>query len=160
MRLRGDFACSLFFIVCQATALDMAKVELHGRKLDVEVVDDDSSRQKGLMFRRHLDFDRGMLFVFEQPQILRFWMKNTFIPLSLGYFDDHCKLIDIHKKMTPVASEMETPTVNYVSRREAVLALEVKQGWFTKNHISTGPQLHFLKKPKSALLKKLMDHCS
>ena len=55
-----------------------------------------NKREKGLMHRDHLGNKEGMLFVFEQPQPMRFWMKNTRIPLDIGYFSPDGRLKEVH----------------------------------------------------------------
>ncbi|MCX7674439.1 MAG: DUF192 domain-containing protein, partial [Bdellovibrionaceae bacterium] len=82
----------------------------------VEIADNDDKRQHGLMFRRELPKDRGMLFIFPDEALRHFWMKNTFIPLSLGFFDKNRKLIEI-ADLPPVKSEMQRDIPSYQSRR-------------------------------------------
>jgi len=52
----------------------------------VEIADDPEERQQGLMGREMLDPDSGMLFIFDEPQVLTFWMKDTLIPLDIIFF--------------------------------------------------------------------------
>ena len=56
-----------------------------------------NKREKGLMHRDHLGNKEGMLFVFESPQPMRFWMKNTRIPLDIGYFSSDGRLKELHR---------------------------------------------------------------
>lgn len=152
-----------FFLLALAAAKPTAQLEhvvalLDGHKITLEIVDSDETRQRGLMFRRKLEPNHGMLFVFEESRSLSFWMKNTFIPLAIGYFDSRFKLIDI-QEMEPVASEMETPTQYYVSKGPALLALEMEKGWFTKNKVKVDQAtLKFPQQPKSPLLRKLLKN--
>jgi uncharacterized membrane protein (UPF0127 family) len=103
----------------------------------VEIADNDDKRQHGLMFRRELPKDRGMLFIFPDEALRHFWMKNTFIPLSLGFFDKNRKLIEI-ADLPPVKSEMQRDIPSYQSRRHAQYVLEVNQGWFKRHKIQAG----------------------
>jgi len=147
-----------FAVVAPAAHPEKVVAILDGHKITLEVVDTDEARQKGLMFRRKLDPNHGMLFVFEENRNLSFWMKNTFIPLAIGYFNQNLKLIDIHE-MEPVASEMETPTKYYVSKVPARLALEMESGWFAKNNVIVDQAtLKFPQVPKSRLLRKLLKN--
>jgi uncharacterized membrane protein (UPF0127 family) len=121
---------------------EQKKIELGSHKLIVEIADTDPKRQRGLMFREKLEEGRGMLFIFPEERVLNFWMKNTFIPLSIGYFNKEKKLITI-KDMKPVKSEIQTDLPGYSSEMPAMFALEVPLGWFEKNKISKGAQLKF-----------------
>ena len=96
----------------------------------------DEQRQRGFMERRTIPDGTGMLFVFENDQILRFWMKNTPHPLSIAYIDRDGTIRDIFD-MTPfsLASVVSTVSVRY--------ALEVPQGWFVKAGVRTGDVVLF-----------------
>ena len=86
------------------------------------------------MFRKHIPEGTGMLFVFENDQILRFWMKNTPTPLSIAFITKEGKIRDIFD-MTPY-SLSNTVSTGYVR-----YALEVPQGWFSKVGIEKGDYL-------------------
>lgn len=111
-----------------------ARIQVGSKKIKVEIADDTEKRNHGLMFRKSLPKDEGMLFVFDRPEPLNFWMKNTVIPLSIGYFDSKKTLIDV-QEMVPEASEMVVSPKIYASRGPAQYALEMNPGWFTKNKI-------------------------
>lgn len=119
-------------------------IKLGSKKLNVELADTEDLRNQGLMFRRELAQDAGMLFVFRHEQVLSFWMKNTFIPLSIGFFNKEKVLIDIHE-MEPVKSVLESPKKSYTSKGPAQYALEMNRGWFAKNKIDLGTTLEILK---------------
>lgn len=131
-------SCPLF-----ANVLSFAKktISIGNKKITVEVAQTNEEHQQGLMFRKNLSANTGMLFIFEDSEIRSFWMKNTFIALSIGYFNSNKKLIEIFE-MDPVKSEMETPKV-YPSTQPAMYALEMPRGWFKKNNIKVGDQLQF-----------------
>jgi len=101
-----------------------------------EIADSVEKRAEGLMYRKNLDTDKGMLFVFQKEQRLSFWMKNTFLPLSIAYIDKYGEIKEIHD-MTP---QSEKP-VN--SRYEVMFALEVNQGFFKENRIFEGDRISF-----------------
>lgn len=88
------------------------------------------------MFRDPLPADHGMLFVFSKAEQRSFWMRNTKIPLDLGYFDASGQLIEIHALYpydeTPVQSRSH----------EILMALEMNQGWFQRAGIAPGAQLN------------------
>jgi uncharacterized membrane protein (UPF0127 family) len=91
--------------------------------------------ERGLMERRDLGRDEGMLFVYEHPQQLSFWMRNTPTPLDIGFFNRHGMLEEIY----PMHPFDETP----VRSRSTLLsfALEMNQGWFRENGVKPGAQL-------------------
>nr|WP_198731936.1 DUF192 domain-containing protein [Paracoccus tegillarcae] len=72
----------------------------------VELADDPQERAQGLMFRRELDEGHGMLFVYEKPQPVSFWMRNTLIPLDLIFMDATGTVRHIHENARPLD---ETP---------------------------------------------------
>ena len=78
-----------------------------------------------------------MLFIFPDVQPRGFWMKNTFIPLAIGYFNGKKELIDI-QEMAAATSEMQKDYPTYVSKEPAQYALEVPTGWFSKHNIKLG----------------------
>ncbi|MCW7481058.1 DUF192 domain-containing protein [Leptospira kanakyensis] len=99
------------------------------RVLKLEVANTPSSRATGLMYRTKLGEDEGMLFVFPRPDHLSFWMKNTLIPLSIGYFSEDMRLLESFDMKPNQTEEV------YNSRKPAMYALEVNQGWFAKHKI-------------------------
>jgi uncharacterized membrane protein (UPF0127 family) len=115
-----------------------------GRPLSVEVAQTPDQLEQGLMFRKSLDRNEGMLFIFDTERELAFWMKNTFIPLSIGFFDKDKKLVDV-QEMEPVGSIMDLSIPRYVSRKPAMYALEVNRGWFLKNGLKPGARFSFVK---------------
>ena len=118
------------------------RIRVGGKILYVEVAEPREKRNLGLMCRRSWNSVDGMLFIFELEEPLTFWTKNTFLPLTIGYFDAQKRLVDI-QDMIPVKSEMETPTT-YASKKPAQFALEVPQGFFKKSGIGIGARIEFL----------------
>jgi uncharacterized membrane protein (UPF0127 family) len=99
-----------------------------------EIAREEHEASAGLMYRRNLPDGEGMLFVFERDEILAFWMKDTFIPLSIAFITSDGGIIDIR--------DMEPRNLNPVeSARPARYALEVSQGWFTRNGIREGDRI-------------------
>jgi len=111
--------------------------------LQVEIASTPQQHERGLMYRTALDEGKGMLFIFANEQTLNFWMKNTFIPLAIGYFDRQKKLIDI-QEMAATSSEMVTNPPTYPSSKPAQYALEVPKGWFQQHKIKVGAVLRIL----------------
>lgn len=118
------------------------KIAVGGHSLTVEIADTEEKITRGLMYRKEpLTDDAGMLFVFKDEKIRTFWMKNTFIPLSAGFFDRNKQLVHF-TRMQPVRSEMETPKT-YPSGRPAMYVLEVASGWFERKKIALGAEFRF-----------------
>jgi uncharacterized protein len=108
--------------------------------LNVEMAENEKQHAYGLMFREKLGQDEGMLFVFPDEQLRDFWMKNTLINLDIGYFDKSKKLIDI-QQMKAVTSVLQTKLPSYPSKGPAQFALEMPEGWFSRNKFPVGTQL-------------------
>ncbi len=89
---------------------------------------------KGYMFRKNIPMGTGMLFVFHEPQLLSFWMKNTPHPLSIAYITEEGKIAEIYD-MKPFDL---TPVESFLPCK---FALEVPKGWFTGVGITTGDML-------------------
>lgn len=114
--------------------LPWATLRVGDARLKVELALTPEQHARGLMYRRELSDRRGMLFVYEREQTLRFWMKNTFIPLSIAYVDAGGVIVDI-QDMQP------QDTTTHPSSRPARFALEVNQGWFAAHGVDVGAQL-------------------
>src|SRR3990167_2366759 len=99
------------------------EIDLEGKRLKVEIAQTRESRRKGLMWREKIEENEGMLFIFPKPDILSFWMENTFIPLSIAFFDETRTLIEIRDMPVPTSSGKES--LLYESSRPAVYALEM-----------------------------------
>jgi uncharacterized membrane protein (UPF0127 family) len=100
----------------------------------VEVVDTPDSRATGLMNRFSLQQDHGMLFVFDRPQPLGFWMKNTYIPLSIAFVDAEGRIVNI-EDMQPQDESV------HMSRAPALYAIEMRRGWFAAKGITAGDRV-------------------
>ncbi len=116
-------------------------VVINNIELGVEIAITPQEKNKGLMFRETLEKNTGMLFVFESEQTLNFWMKNTYIPLSIAYINKGCVIVDI-QDMQPSTKDKNI-LKSYPSAKPSQYALEVNQGWFTNNKIKVGDKLIF-----------------
>jgi uncharacterized membrane protein (UPF0127 family) len=115
-----------------------ATAELKGQRFDVEVVSDDATRERGLMFRDSMPADHGMLFVFDAMQPRVFWMKNTRIPLDILYFDNNYKLVSVQQRVPPCRSD---PCAQYPSSGPAQYVLELNAGVADKLGVKPGDPL-------------------
>ena len=112
-------------------------ITTNGHSLTAELAANSASHLCGLAFRDNLPVNHGMLFVYPRQQILSFWMKNTFIPLSIAFLDGAGNIREIHD-MDPAY-----PTRRYTSKLPARYALEVKKGWFSDKGIKVGDRVEF-----------------
>jgi uncharacterized membrane protein (UPF0127 family) len=116
-------------------AQDKARVTL-----TVEIADTPESREVGLMNRPSLPDDAGMLFVFESTSHWAFWMKNTLVPLSVGFIDEQWKIVDIQDMR--VGPNPETGRLDiYEAAKPSRYALEVNQGLFARRGIGVGAKV-------------------
>lgn len=111
------------------------RLSLGNASIEAELALDNPTRVRGLMHRESMPADHGMLFVFDQPSRQSFWMKNTHIPLDIGYFNPSGELLEIH----PLHPH-NLDSVKSLSS-EIQFALEVNRGWFRNNHITPGAEL-------------------
>lgn len=136
-------------------AFEKIDIKVGNVKVHAQIADDEEKREHGLMFIKSLPPNDGMLFVFEDERPLSFWMKNTLIPLSIGFFNAQGELVDM-QEMKPADSLMEKRPPTYPSAAPAAFALEMNTGWFKKNHINIGSKLSLVGASRSALLKRKM----
>ena len=101
------------------------------KQLQIEVADTYAKREYGLMNRKKLAKNRGMLFKFPYFNKLSFWMKNTYIPLDIAFLDDKGRILQI-ESMCPLS------TKPIVSNFPCRYALEVNKGWFEENGVKEG----------------------
>ena len=103
--------------------------------LDAELALTHEEKGRGLMFRSRMDENSGMLFVFDREQMMDFWIKNTYIPLSIAYIDSEGIIREIYD-MKPLDI-----SISYPSKYPARYALEVNRGWFSRKGIRKGSRL-------------------
>jgi uncharacterized protein len=108
-------------------------------KIDIEIADDDAKSQQGLMYRKSMEENRGMLFVFQKPAAHSFWMKNTLISLDIIFIDENKKIIKIHKHTTPLS------TKDLPSGGPTLYVVEVNAGYSDKFGINEGDFVNFTK---------------
>ena len=97
------------------------------------------TRGQGLMYRRYLGPNEGMLFVFPQSDTHCMWMKNTLIPLSVAFIDEKGKIVTI--------AEMQPQTeTSHCAAAPAKFALEMSGGWFASKGIKSGTRISGLDK--------------
>jgi uncharacterized membrane protein (UPF0127 family) len=121
------------------TAAATATLRIGSHALRVEVARSDEQRMTGLMFRKVLGKDAGMLFIFDEPAYQAMWMKNTLIPLSVAFVDAHGTILNI--------LDMEPETLDsHTSAGPASYAIETNKGWFAAKKLKAGDQVAGLPK--------------
>jgi uncharacterized membrane protein (UPF0127 family) len=108
--------------------------EIH---VQVELARSDPERQRGLMFRQKLEPGHGMLFLFERPDKLKFWMKNTYIPLDMIFISELKRVIYVEENAEPLTLNARGPD------EDAQYVLEVPGGWAKSHGISPGVEVRF-----------------
>lgn len=104
----------------------------------LEVADTPEKKARGLMFRKSLPKNTGMIFIYERPQILSFWMKNTPLPLSIAFIDKNLRITEIFP-MKPFDERVIRSTT------KVMYAIEMPRGWFRQHFIYPGAKVHFQK---------------
>lgn len=102
--------------------------------IDAQLATTPDERSTGLMYRREMPQNEGMLFIFEQPSIQCFWMKNTLLPLTAAFVANDGTIVNlVDMKPQTTDSHCSTKPVRFV--------LEMNQGWFAKKGIKAGFRL-------------------
>lgn len=121
-------------------------IRLEGTVVRVQVALRMDEQQRGLMFRESLEPDEGMLFVFSSPRQMSFYMRNTSVPLDIGYLDASGVLREVY----PMFPYDERPVLSVSNQIQ--MALEMRQGWFRDNGIKPGAKLDM-----AAVRKAMLD---
>jgi uncharacterized membrane protein (UPF0127 family) len=119
----------------QAVA-DMPRMELTVgfHRIEAEVAADQTNRMQGLMQRRTMRPNQGMLFVFPQAERHCMWMRNTFLPLSVAFLDEEGRILNI-ENMQPQTED------NHCAAGAARFALEMNIGWFSGKGLKAGARI-------------------
>ena len=137
--LKGFILVSFFWVpFVYSQSFPKIPVYLKDKEIWVEVVRTPEERAQGLMGRKHLGEDEGMLFIFEKEDYHSFWMKNTLIPLSIAFIDREGKILRI-ADMEPLTLDSHPPP------KPILYALEMNKGWFSTNSLQAGDILRFSK---------------
>ena len=108
------------------------------KEIRVEVAKTPEERSYGLMGRKYLGKDEGMLFIFETEDYHGFWMKNTLIPLSIAFIEKNGRIVWI-TDMKPLTLDSHVPP------QPILYALEMNKGWFSSRGIKVGDVVRFSK---------------
>ena len=114
--------------------LQRVKLSAGMHLIDVQVASTPEQRETGLMFRKEMPQQEGMIFVFEQPSQQCFWMKNTLLPLTAAFVADDGAIVN--------TADMKPQTLDaHCSDKPVRYVLEMNKGWFAKKGIKAGSKL-------------------
>jgi len=119
---------------CNIISGKTVTLSIKGRPLEVEVAKTKRQRARGLMYRKELGKNEGMLFIFREEQYLSFWMKDTSIPLSIVFLDKNGVVTDMYD-MEPFSLEP------ILSSRKCRYAIEANRHFFREAGISVGDSI-------------------
>ena len=135
----GLLACLVVGSALAQGAMPVVELSAGFHRIEAEVAATDQNRQLGLMNRRSMPVQRGMLFVFNHENTHCMWMRNTLLPLSVAFMDAGGTIINI-EDMQPQTED------NHCARRPARFALEMNLGWFAQRGIKPGTKLNGIDK--------------
>ena len=111
-----------------------SSIYIEKENLCVELAISQREKSKGLMYRKDLSDSDGMLFIWKNADKRCMWMKNTFIPLDLGFFREDMTLIEV-RSLSPRS------LTSVCSSEPAKYAIELPKGWFSSNNIKNNSKL-------------------
>ncbi len=118
------------------TIFDMS---VGGVPFKAEIALSDEEKMRGLMFRESMPKNNGMIFVYTTPTRVSFWMKNTLIPLDIGFFDKNGILTEVRKLYPQNLDSVKS------SRADILYCVEMNAGWFEKNNVKSAAKLDMKK---------------
>jgi uncharacterized protein len=120
----------------QEPQMELQRIKLGAgiHQIDSQVAQSPEQRQIGLMWRKSMPTNEGMLFIFDQPSQQCFWMKNTFLPLTAAFVADDGTIVNM-ADMKPQTTEP------HCSKQPVRYVLEMNQGWFAKKGLKAGAKL-------------------
>jgi uncharacterized membrane protein (UPF0127 family) len=129
-------AAALAPAAAQEAQMNLPRVKLSAgmHQIDAQVAHTTEQRTIGLMFRKEMPQQEGMLFIFEQPSVQCFWMKNTLLPLTAAFVADDGTIVNL-ADMKPLVTD------SHCSTRPVRYVLEMNQGWFAKKGLKAGAKL-------------------
>ena len=128
------FPFLFFSIALLSSDKECFSISIEKENLCVELAISQKEKSKGLMYRKDLTDSDGMLFIWKNEGKRCMWMKNTYIPLDLGFFREDMTLIEV--------KELSPRSLNSICSSEpAKYALELSKNWFSSNNIKDNSKL-------------------
>jgi len=132
----------IFLLSCSKPELRPLKIETSTKTVhyNVEVAQTQKELEKGLMYRKHLALNSGMIFLFDDthPQPIAMWMKNTYISLDMLFLSKDFSIIGIAQNTQPMSLKIIRPTKEYVAA-----VVELNAGEVKKHGIKVGDKITF-----------------
>ena len=139
---KGSGLRSIFRYILLATVLlagcddrGLVAIQVDNVAARVVLATTPEARQTGLMHRQQMDWDEGLLMVFPRDELIAIWMRNTLIPLDVGFFDREGRLLNW------ISMQTDGGRAIHRSRGLARYALEMNLGWFKQQGIDAGARL-------------------
>src|ERR1035437_645064 len=107
-------------------------------KIEIQIANSDFDRELGLMFRKQMEENRGMLFIFPEEARQSFWMRNTLISLDMIFVNALNKIVTIHRNTQTLSDQ------SYPSTAPAKYVIEVNGGYCTKHNINEGDKINYI----------------
>lgn len=107
-------------------------------KIFIQAANTEYDRELGLMFRKNMDENQGMLFIFPDVQARSFWMRNTLIPLDILFIDSTKTVLNIAKNTTPLSD------ISYPSAGPAKYVVEVNGGFCDRHNLTAGAKVNWV----------------
>lgn len=142
MKIKFFLFFCIFFFSSNAQSYEISKVEIQNKNfssvyITAEVMMTERQQTRGMMYRKSLDKDKGMLFLFKEPKKAVFWMKNTYIPLDLIFIKEGGSIDSIHQNLEPLS------TKKIKSKDDVIAVLEILGGQVKVNNINLDSKILF-----------------
>ncbi|MCX7779101.1 MAG: DUF192 domain-containing protein [Patescibacteria group bacterium] len=134
------FIISLFFIFLKSQKNAIHQACFRNYCFEVELARTPAEQMKGLMFRRKLDQNKGMLFIFDQEAYYSFWMKNTLLPLDIIWLNQNQEVVFISHQSQPCLENF-CPIIT--PEKKAKYVLEINGGMAEKMNLKNGDRFIF-----------------
>ena len=140
----------LLFALCESveTSVRLPVVEVGGVAFKVDIADDAAERSQGLSGRDQLPEDGGMLFVYQEPVVPGFWMRQMRFPLDFVWIGDDCEVVDVTPNVpAPEAGTSDSELTLYHPAAPVLYNLEVNAGMVERHGIKAGDSVRFRNVP-------------
>ena len=142
MKIISFLFFTFLFLTINAQSNEISKVVIQNENSSsisilAEVMITESQQARGMMYRKSLNKDKGMLFLFKEPKRAVFWMKNTYIPLDLIFIKKGGIIDSIHENLEPLS------TKKIKSRNDVIAVLEILGGQVKINEINLDSKILF-----------------
>ena len=128
------------------------KLHMGGVPVTLEVAKTNQEKARGLMHRKKLPPDRGMIFIYPEPKVMSFYMRDTVIPLSIAFIRSDGTIVNI-EEMRPLVVEP-----SYMSKSMCLYAIEMNQGWFEAHGIQAGEKIELTDEIKAIEAEPSSNH--